>query len=269
MTTIDATIRDFDFIDRLSAGQSSLHRLDPRAKVVVTLLFIATVASFDRHAVIPLLPFFLLPVVLATLAGVPLRFLLRKVLFLLPVVLLLVLPNLYFDRLTYPLVDGVMVPGGWLSLLSATLKTGLTVSASLVLVAATGMNGISAGLSRLGVPQVLVVQLLMLYRYLFVISDLAARVTLARELRSPSGRGRGLASYAPLVGHLLIRSWERSERIYRAMLGRGFNGTFPLIGGGSLGWRESIFVAGWLLFLLICRFLDLPLLVGTVILGGA
>ena len=76
------------------------------------------------------------------------------------------------------------VAGGWISFLSILLRFVLTVSAAIVLVAVTGIHSLCAALEKLGVPRALVTQLLVLYRYLFVLLDEAGRMDRARALRS-------------------------------------------------------------------------------------
>ena len=70
---------DFRLLDLLATGDSALHRLDARAKVLVTLVFIVCTMSFHRYAVAALIPFFVFPMAVVTAARLPIAFLLRKV----------------------------------------------------------------------------------------------------------------------------------------------------------------------------------------------
>jgi cobalt/nickel transport system permease protein len=71
-----------------------------------------------------------------------------------------------------------------------------------------------------------------MYRYLFVLADETMRLLRARDARSarpPGGGGGGTvlwrASVAGhMVGQLFLRSYERSDRVYNAMLARGYRG---------------------------------------------
>ena len=80
-----------------------------------------------------------------------------------------------------PLIDthviltpfGIPVTGGWMSFLSIIVKFILTVSTALLLIAVTSFPGICEALERLKLPKVFVIQLLFLYRYLFVLLDVA------------------------------------------------------------------------------------------------
>jgi cobalt/nickel transport system permease protein len=128
---------------------------------------------------------------------------------------------------------------------SILLRFGLTVSAGLVLVASTGFQQVCVGLGRLGVPPVFTTQLLLLHRYALVLAGEAVRMSLARELRSGSGRALPLTVYGALLGHLLLRAMQRAHRIYQAMVSRGFDG--QLRGSQVLLWHRID-----TLFLLVC-----------------
>jgi len=268
MTRLAAASEDAGFLDALSAQDTPLHRLDPRAKVVTTLAFAVAIASFGKHEVIQLLPFALFPVTLAAAGGVPLGYLGRRLLLVLPFVLLVGAFNPLLD--TAPAALGpYTVRGGWLSFLSILLRFALTVSAAIVLVAVTGIHGICTALERLGVPPALVTQLLVLYRYLFVLTDEAARMERARSLRSFGRRGRGLALAGPFLGALLLRTWSRAERIHLAMLSRGFTGTFRFDRTLSFDPASALFAGAWIALFVLFRAVDVPLAVGTVLSRGA
>jgi cobalt/nickel transport system permease protein len=87
-------------------------------------------------------------------------------------------------------------------------------------------------LRHLRVPGVLVAVISFMYRYLFILADEVLRLTRAREARSAGpaqGRGCGSILWRAKVaggkaGQLFLRSYERSERVYNAMLARGYQG---------------------------------------------
>jgi cobalt/nickel transport system permease protein len=137
----------------------------------------------------------------------------------------------------------------------------------MILLATTGMGGVAAGMERLGVPRVFIVQLLFLYRYLFVLAEEALRVTRARALRSFGRRGKGLKPYAALLGHLLLRTLERAERIHRAMLARGFDGEFRRLRPLRFGKADTLFVAAWGALFALFRTVNIGRHVGDLLLG--
>ena len=144
----------------------------------------------------------------------------------------------------------------------------LTAGAAIVLVAVTGFPAICAALERLGTPRVFTVQLHFLYRYIFVLTDEGGRVARARQLRACGRRGLGLRHFGPLVGHLLLRTWERAERVHMAMLARGFTGEIPVRRQSRFGGRDLSFVLGWSALFVVLRLYNLPQLLGRLLTGS-
>src|SRR5512134_3407045 len=98
MISIDGAALDFKQLDLLAELDTGLHRLDPRAKVAATLVFIVSVVSFDRYQIAALLPFFVFPAALVGLGQLPAGFMLRKVLLVLPFAFIVGMFNPFFDR---------------------------------------------------------------------------------------------------------------------------------------------------------------------------
>jgi cobalt/nickel transport system permease protein len=244
---------DIGRMDELSRRVTPLHRLDGRAKTFVTLAFIVIVVSFPLHTVSALTPFLLFPLSLLALGQIPLQPILKKILIAAPFALLVGIFNPFLDREPATMIGSFTVTGGWLSFLSILLRFVLTVGAALTLIACTGMNRLSASLEQLGAPRVFVVQLLFLYRYLFVISDEGSKMFRSVELRSEKGRPLSFRVYGPLLGTLLIRAMDRAERVYRAMVARGFDGEIHVLRPTSFGWKDAAFICGWLTFFSVAR----------------
>jgi cobalt/nickel transport system permease protein len=269
MPDIQSSLHDLGAMDQMARRDTPVHRLDPRAKIVAALALIVTAVSFGRYEISALLPLVFFPVVLAALGRIPTWFVLRKLLPALPFVLFVGLFNPFLDRETMVRIGNLQISGGWLSFGSILLRSALTLGTALVLIMVTGMPAICAGLERLGVPRIFVVQLLFLYRYLFVLGEEALRMVRARAQRSFGGRGTGWRATASLLGHLLLRTLDRAERIYTAMQARGFQGEVRLPRPMRLSMRDVAFVLGWSGFFFVARIWNLPRLLGGLAAGLA
>lgn len=231
---------------------SPIHRLDARVKALTTAAFLVVVMSFDRYTVSALIPFFLFPAVMLSVARIPPGPLLRMLLIASPFALLVGLFNPLLDRTPVAQLGPWTLSGGWISLANIVLRFALTVGAALVLLASTGLHRLCAGLQRLGVPAVFVTQLLLLYRYLFVIAAEGARMLRSAQVRAGPG-SLSLRVYGALVGHLLLRSLDRAQRVYQAMVARGYGGEIRRLDAGRLGGADFAFMAGWLLYFAVAR----------------
>jgi len=267
VSRVDAALRDLRSLDALAARDTPLARVDARALTLTTLVFVVTAVSFDRYAVAALLPLALYPVALAALGDVPAAALLRKLAVAAPFALMVGLFNPLLDRAPMAIGDAE-VAAGWVSFASILVRFALTVSAALLLVAGTGINGLAAALRRLGMPRVFTAQLTFLFRYAFVLGGEASRMGTARQLRG-SGRALRLAEAGPMLGHLLLRAFARAERIHQAMLARGFDGEVRLLGGRRWRAGDTLFVAGWCAWFALVRAVDLPQWLGRLMTGAA
>lgn len=253
-------------MDELGRLDTPVHRLDARAKAVVTVIFIGIAMSYPPYALSALTPLLLYPVALLALGRIPPGPILRKVLVASPFALLVGLFNPWLDRVPVAAIGPLTVTGGWLSFGSIVMRFVLTVSAALALVACTGMQRLGAGLGQLGVPRVFVVQLLFLYRYLFVIAAEGMNMWRAVELRSAGPRTLGLRVYGSLLGNLLLRAMDRADRIHRAMVARGFDGEVRVLRPGAMRAADWLFMAGWVLFFAAARTWNLADVLGRLLL---
>jgi cobalt/nickel transport system permease protein len=267
MSTIEAGLYQLGRIDELASLDTPVHRVDPRAKVVTTLVFIVCVVSFGRYELLPLLPFAIYPIALASEGSVPLRYIGTRLLIAAPFAVMIGAFNPLLDRTVVAQVGSVEVVAGWLSFASIILRFTLTVAAALVLVCTTGMNDVCMALERLGVPDVIATQLLLLYRYIFVLAERTLAMSRARSLRSFERRGMGLRVYGQILGHLLLRTYARAQSIYNAMLCRGFDGHVRTMRVLRFAGRDWAFLLGWSALFIAFRAFNIPLLVGQLVTG--
>lgn len=254
---------DLDYLERLAREDSPIHRLDPRAKILTTFLFLVAVISLNRYDLAGLLPFFLYPAIIIRWGYLPAGYLLRRTLIVLPFVVLIGIFNPIFDKTPLFSIGDVTITGGWVTFFSIIVRGFLTVLAALVLIATTGFHRICFSLRQLGVPAIFTDQLLFLYRYLFVLLDEASRMVRARALRSFGSRGRGIHSWSSLVGHLLLRTLDRAHRIHLALLARGYSGELHTQQQGRFAKKDLAYIILWATAFALLRFTHPAYFIGT------
>jgi cobalt/nickel transport system permease protein len=264
MASIDGIAANFRCLDRFARADTAIHRLDARAKVLATLVFIVVVASFDKYAVAALLPFFVFPIVLAALGNLPTAFVVKNVAVAIPFALTIGLFNPVFDREGAFEIGSLQISAGWLSCASIVIRAVLTLSAAFILVGVTGFPAVCEALERLGMPKAFVMQLQFLYRYIFVLLEDAGRSARALTLRS-SGRPTRLSTVASLIGLLLMRTWQRADRIHMAMLARAYSGEFHKRNICRFGTGETVFVLGWIAAFGVLRWCDASRYLGSLV----
>jgi len=196
---------------------------------------------------------------------IPARVIFKKLLLVSPFVLFIGIFNPLLDKEIICRVFGVPVSGGWVSYGSLMIRFILTVSSALLLIATTSFPGICLALEKLRVPKIFIVQLLFLYRYTFVLAEEVMKIVRARNMRSFGKKGKDIRSFINITGVLLVRSIERSERIYHAICSRGFDGHIRLMKDFRLRRTDIIFALAAISVFVIFRRYDIADMLGRLL----
>lgn len=248
-------LSELDAMERTALRQSPLHCLDGRAKLLTTLIFLVTMLSVPLARLSDLMLYFLFPLVTAALGRFDYGAVFRRSLLVVPLVAFIGVFNLFYDRTLAFRIGNIVVTQGWVFFLSVILRGLLSVQALLILIQSTGYYNLCRSMQRLGVPGVFTTQLLFVYRYIYVLIDESLQMSRARDARSFGRRSYPLRVWGTLVGQLLIRTFDRAERIGQAMLARGFTGRIPSGTCPRTAWktRDTVFLAAWTILLVGLR----------------
>ncbi len=262
MNKLHKALRELSEMDRLAALDSPIHRLDPLAKFLVTVLYIAVTVSFGKYRLGAVAVMALFPVLLFSLSGIPVRTCFYKLRLVLPLVLFVGLFNPVFDRTPMLKIGQVTVSGGVISMLTLMMKGVFSLMASFLLVATTPIDSLCAALRKIRVHSMLVTLLLLTYRYVGVLTEEAAVMTDAYHLRAPGQRGIHISAWGSFLGQLLLRSMARAEDLYDAMQLRGYDGTFRYASLPKIKAFDVLFFVFFSAAILVCRFVNISGLIG-------
>jgi cobalt/nickel transport system permease protein len=248
------------FLDHHSKTESPVHHLDARAKIIVFFSFILIGVSSPPTS-LPLFGILALALIsIALLARLPLGHLAKKV--------LVVIPFLFVVAISVPFMKRDVVGGGynlglgglsvsqsglWI-LWNVIIKSSLGVFSIILLSSTTSFPQLIKGMERLGSPKIFTMLVSFMYRYSFILIDEMYRIKRARDSRCFGGRWFWQSKViGHMVGVLFLRSFHRGERVYLAMLSRGYQGTMPETTVGRFGLGEVLFlsISPLLLFLRI------------------
>ncbi len=228
--------RDSALIVRSSGGtvgrRPCIDRVDPRARVVMAVGFSAVVALLANH-------FVALAVALtAAILGIPLgrpnasAVTHRLVVFnLFALLLAVVLPLSAGGPPLFALGPVDLSQTGFVLAARIALKGNAIILALMVLLGTLEITVLGHALSHLRVPEKLSHLFLFTVRYIEVLQREYERLAAAMKVRAfrPRISRHTYRTYGYLVGMLLVRSVDRSERIMAAMKCRGFRGRFYLL----------------------------------------
>ncbi|WP_258361191.1 cobalt ECF transporter T component CbiQ [Moorella sulfitireducens (nom. illeg.)] len=254
-------------LDELAEKKSIIHNVHPLMKVLTTGAYLLVTVSFNKYQLSNMLPLVFYPVIVMSLADIPAIPIFKRVLPALPLITGIGLFNLLYDKSPVLVLPWITIPGGWVSFLSILIKGFLTILAALILIATTGMTKIALALRIMRIPGVFIIQLLLTYRYIAVLLEEAGRIVRAYSLRSAGEKGIKFRDWGPLTGHLLIRSIERAQRVYRSMCCRGFAGEYHTGREKGINTGDILYFAGWSISFLIIRYFNIPAMIGWLMMG--
>jgi cobalt/nickel transport system permease protein len=241
-----------------SEGASLAHRLDPRGKIVVAALFAIIVAVSQSYAAT--LAGLVLALIWLSLARLPLKQVLVRLLVVNSFIFFLwiILPLTYPGDAVFhwgPLAatrQGLVFTG------LITLKSNAIIIALIALVATVPIVTLGQAMHNLRLPDKLCHLLLFTYRYLYVFEQEFHRLVQAMKIRGfqPGTNMHTYRSYAYLAAMLLVRSYDRADRVFQAMLCRGFHGTFYSLRTFSWQRRDWVLMAASLPALGLLIFLE-------------
>jgi cobalt/nickel transport system permease protein len=251
-------------LERYVAGASPVHTLDGRVKLLLAVAFILCASLLPAGSWLALVALTALVWAAILASGVGLGMILRRALVALPFVLVAVtlifsVPGRPVFRIPLGFMTLTATDAGLIRFLSIVWKSWISVQAALLLTATTHFLDILRALRALRLPPIMVTLLSFMYRYLFLLVDEAQRLLRARECRSAAGQGKSGGSIlwrakvtGRLVGTLFLRSFERSERIYVALVSRGYAGELRCLLAAHLTRRvRQVGLLGGLALLLI------------------
>jgi len=177
-----------------------------------------------------------------------------------------------FDKTGIPLalfsigeLELIVSQNGMLQFVSLAVKAWLTVTAAILLASTTSFTELLQAMRSLKVPPLLVAVFGLMWRYLHLMVDEVDRLTRARLSRSstsPDSRSRTGGTLAwrarvtgSMAGNLFIRSLERSERVYQAMLSRGYDGEIRALGVSAPSRKEILLLVVAIIIMCLLSFL--------------
>jgi cobalt/nickel transport system permease protein len=218
-----------DFIDKYSHRNSVIHRLDPRIKLILSFSFLVLLVATSN---IKLFGMYLgLVTFLVAISHVPIHFFLKKLLLVTPLAVLfsvfLVLSYLVEKGLPFSVETITSNLPIYHRLALLVSKIYLSILILSLMVASTRFNDLLWGMRKIRFPMIVTTLSKLVYTYIFIFIDELHRTFRAYKSRTPVRRVRLVKVYGSIAAAILVRSIDRSDNIYKAMVSRGFDGEFP------------------------------------------
>jgi cobalt/nickel transport system permease protein len=207
-----------------------MHRARPQCKLAAAVLFVLAVVATPREAFWAFGVYAVTLAILARVAGLPLGTLARRLVIELPFLLFAVFLPLVGQGERVEVLGVSLASEGLWAAWNIVAKGTIGVATSVLLAATTPVPELLRGLERLRLPSAFTTVAGFMVRYLDVISDELRRMRIARVSRGDDPRWIWQArAVAATAGTMFIRSYERGERVYLAMVSRGYAGSMPVL----------------------------------------
>jgi len=238
------------YLDRHSEGDSFMHRLDPRSKLLGVFLLILFIVFTRPDDFFSFISYAALIVFLILLSKIPPIFFFKKSLVVIPFVLAVSIFIPFFKEgevaggYSFGTLKLTVTYDGLTIFFNILVKSYMSALCMILLVSSTRFSALLKGLEKLKVPKLFASLLSFMYRYIFVIIDELMKMRQAKAARSVGGSWWfHTKTLANMIGVLFIRSYERSETVYMAMLSRGFSGNINAIYDFRLKKSDILFMS--------------------------
>jgi len=243
------------YIDKYAKGNSILHRLDARIKLITLLLLILLIVIEEKYpfrfALYGMLVFSLI-----VISRIPFSFIFKRTLMIIPFVFLItfsvpfiksevILFSVDLQLFTIPVYEK-----GAFTFSMVIIKSLLSILCFILLLSTIRFNLLLKTFEWFKIPKIFILLMSFMYRYIFIISDQAFRMERARISRY---FGKKLfyqfKVFGFLIANLFSRSYQKGERIYNAMISRGFTGDIKTLDTFKL--KSSDIILGTALILIL------------------
>ncbi len=212
-------------------GCSIIHKFDPRIKIIYAFVFSLVIAL--QNELVPSLIGLLISIILIIIARIKCLEIINRLLIVDKFILLLwiVLPLTYPGEPLLKILGLKISQQGLLFTLLLTIKANAIMLILISLIATSSIFDIVHSLLHLKLPDKLVFLFFLIYRYIWVLYDEYEKIVRAAKARGFKLRNaiHTYRTIAYIVGSLIVKSYNRAENLYRAMVCRGFCGKFWLI----------------------------------------
>lgn len=190
-------------------------KLDARSKLVAVLIAVVIVSTSPREAWAVVAVQCAIAAAIAMLSGGSLR----------------AIGGRFTLGIPFVLMAGAVMflAQGWERGLTIVLKGVCALILLSTLIVTTDVSSLVTAIRKLGAPTSINLIASMMLRYIDMLAEEFGRMSRARAARC-GGPLAGVALFqvhGNQTGLLLVRSWERAERIHNAMMSRGFTGEMP------------------------------------------
>lgn len=264
MDKIEDAIQTVHKLDMKNGQKSFLNEIHPTIKLLLTIIYIILLTSIDKYNLTTTLSMSIYLIILGIICDISAKEILKrfKIIFLLLFVISIANPILDRNIVTY--IGIVPISTGLISMTTLILKGFFAVVSSYFLISTTNIEEICFALKKLHIPNILVITVMLIYRYIILFLKEAQRIWIAYSLRAPKQKGINYKVWGSMIGSLLIRSIDRAIVVYQSMELRGFDAEHFLVQEKAMDYKSILCLFLGISIIAIIRFIPVFEIIGTL-----
>jgi len=232
--------------EKFAYGLSFIHRVDPKTRIIAAIILSFATALCDDLYLAAV--YFIISIILIFMAGLKKKDVMKRLkpLFWFLLMIWIILPITFEGDILFRYHWLKITNPGVILCCKITIKSITILLFFTALIATMTIASLGSGLHRIHVPDKMVFLLLMTYRYISVIEEEYKRLLRAAKFRGfvPGTNLHSYKTFAYLAGMLFVRASLRAQRVYQAMLCRGFNQKFHTLDVYPSNRLNSVFLLG-------------------------
>lgn len=221
MSKVNSAIKTIKHIDDLNSRDQWMNFIHPLVKLFVVVIYISFTMATNKYNITRTILLAVVPFVLFILADLEIKDTIRRFKIVLPIVALFGIANLIIDKAPFT-IGSYVIRAGVISMITLMLKGIYAVVMAYIFIATTSIEKLCKALRKTHVPNIIVTQIMLTYRYIGLLLEEVEKVLTAYSLRAPGQKGVNFKVWGSLSGQLLLRTFDRAEEIYESMKLRGY-----------------------------------------------
>jgi len=241
------TFEDITYNERFALIDGFFQRIDPRVKFCSSLAFI--LVAITVKTILPLIVLLGVTFALSFASKISFKYFALRTAYIPAFVVIIALPLPFITPGTTITTIGFneylvnITMEGIYKAIQFTLRVWACISTSILLVLTTKFSNIVHTMEKIKIPKVFVMMLYITHRFIFLFINESYRMVLAKESRTinKESRLKYMKSLANMITTLFIRAYERGERVYLAMLARGYKGSLKHLSKMGIARKDIIY----------------------------
>lgn len=264
MNKIEGAIQTIHRLDMKNKNNTFLNNIYPIFKVFITVLYIVLLTSINKYDLLTTLSMSIYLIVIGMIYNITVKEIWQRFKIVLALLVIIGISNPILDRHIIYYIGNLPITTGLISMITLILKGFFSIISSYFLILSTNIEEICSGLKKIHLPDILIITIMLIYRYIILFLKEVQRIWTAYSLRAPKQKGINYKVWGSMIGSLMIRSIDRANIVYQSMELRGFNTENYFNDEYKIDKKSVLYLILSFIIILIIRYIPIFELIGNL-----